>query len=397
MSAPATRTQFFPPPPPAQAMPGIASTNSGAPSPAFNSQWQQQPYGQPRAYNPPGASIIASHPTTSPPPGTAFPFPPPPPPAGVPQSSPPQSYSLPLRHPTVVEQQENAHYRAGSIASTSTPPPPPPPPPPPQTDTWLEEQHAIAYEKQRLDSERVRHQIPESEEKYQQAGQLVSVSDPASLSEQVLRDKTHATHPTTYIDADKTETETEAPMDDNGAPTADHFTGAQATVDDVGAFNGGAYRISHRDCNTILTVQLAVGCPLIAKPGSMIAMSPTVILRGQYRFSMKKMVVGGDMSHSTFTGPGEVLLAPHGLGDVTSIRLTGAEGEVAWSVGKDAFLAHTQGVIKDYKRQGLTKAMFSGEGMFVYKMSGKGLLWITSFGAIIRKDVSCVVPVLYPT
>jgi uncharacterized protein (AIM24 family) len=32
--------------------------------------------------------------------------------------------------------------------------------------------------------------------------------------------------------------------------------------------------------------------------------------------------------------------------------------------------------------------MFSGEGLFVYKMSGNGLLWITSLGAIIRKDVS---------
>ena len=32
--------------------------------------------------------------------------------------------------------------------------------------------------------------------------------------------------------------------------------------------------------------------------------------------------------------------------------------------------------------------MFSGEGLFVYKISGQGILWVTSFGAIIRKDVS---------
>jgi uncharacterized protein (AIM24 family) len=44
-------------------------------------------------------------------------------------------------------------------------------------------------------------------------------------------------------------------------------------------------------------------------------------------------------------------------------------------------------VVKEYKRQGIGKAMFSGEGLFVYKMSGNGLLWITSLGAIIRKDV----------
>lgn len=52
-----------------------------------------------------------------------------------------------------------------------------------------------------------------------------------------------------------------------GAPPAGHFVGATATQDDVGTFNGGSYRISHRDSNTILTLQLAIGCPLVAKPG----------------------------------------------------------------------------------------------------------------------------------
>jgi uncharacterized protein (AIM24 family) len=116
----------------------------------------------------------------------------------------------------------------------------------------------------------------------------------------------------------------------------------------------------------------------------MIAMSPTVTLKGAIKFSVKKLVTGGEMAHSTYTGPGEVLFAPSCMGDVTLIRLTGQD---VWSVGKDAFLAATQGVVKEYKSQGFTKAMFSGEGLFVYKMSGNGILWIQSFGAIIRKDV----------
>lgn len=168
-----------------------------------------------------------------------------------------------------------------------------------------------------------------------------------------------------------------------GGPAS--FVGAVATSDDVGTFNGGSYRISHRDCNTVLTIQLAMGCPLGAKPGAMIAMSPTMTLRGEVKFSVKKMIAGAELSHSNYIGPGELLLAPPMLGDITTIRL---DGTTPWTCGHDAYLASTQGVSKDHKRQGLGKAMFSGEGLFVYKISGTGILWISSFGAIIRKDVS---------
>ncbi|RKF80184.1 DUF124 domain protein [Golovinomyces cichoracearum] len=160
--------------------------------------------------------------------------------------------------------------------------------------------------------------------------------------------------------------------------------GSNALKDDVGTFNGGSYRISHRDTNSILTFQLAVGYPLTVKPGAMISMDSTITLKGTIRFSVKKFISGGDLASSTYTGPGELLVAPQALGDITNICLNGNE---EWSVGKDAFLACTQGVIKDYKRQGIGKAMFSGEGLFVYKISGNGLLWIASFGAIIRKDL----------
>lgn len=116
----------------------------------------------------------------------------------------------------------------------------------------------------------------------------------------------------------------------------------------------------------------------------MIAMTPTITLKGVMKFSLKKALIGGDMSKSTYTGPGELLLAPAAIGDITIIKLGGHE---QWSVGKDAFLACTQGIVTEYKSQGLGKAMFSGEGLFVYKISGQGILWCTSFGAIIRKDV----------
>ena len=119
----------------------------------------------------------------------------------------------------------------------------------------------------------------------------------------------------------------------------------------------------------------------------MIAMSPTVTLKGAIKFSMKKLIGGGEIATSSYTGPGEVLFAPHFLGDITTIRLTGSE---SWNVGKDAFMVCTQGVTKELKNQSFSKAMFSGEGLFVYRIGGVGLLWVASFGAIIRKDVSSI-------
>jgi hypothetical protein len=56
-----------------------------------------------------------------------------------------------------------------------------------------------------------------------------------------------------------------------GAPAYGEFVGATSTnQDDVGVFNGGSYRISHRDTNSLLTVQLAMGCPLTVRPGKIV-------------------------------------------------------------------------------------------------------------------------------
>ncbi|RAH66456.1 AIM24 family protein [Aspergillus aculeatinus CBS 121060] len=165
-----------------------------------------------------------------------------------------------------------------------------------------------------------------------------------------------------------------------------NFIGAMSTdMDDVGTFNGGSYRISHRDTNSLLTIQLAVGCPLQARPGIMIAMSPSISLRGSLSFGWMKALAGGQVARSTYTGPGELLLAPSVLGDVTALRLDGTQ---EWTVGRDAFLASTSGVKSEYKTQGIMKGVFSGEGFFVYKFQGSGILWMQSFGAIVKKELA---------
>jgi uncharacterized protein (AIM24 family) len=80
--------------------------------------------------------------------------------------------------------------------------------------------------------------------------------------------------------------------------------------DVTGDFPGGYYKIDHRDTNTLLSVTLLPNAQFFAQPGAMVAMSPEVKLKGKLKFSLKKMITGGEMAQSTYTGPGEILLAP---------------------------------------------------------------------------------------
>jgi uncharacterized protein (AIM24 family) len=117
----------------------------------------------------------------------------------------------------------------------------------------------------------------------------------------------------------------------------------------------------------------------------MIHMAGTVQLTGKVKFSVRKMFTGGEMAESTFAGTGKVALAPTLAGDIVTLHV---DPNGRWKVGKDAYLACTQDVHKETKSQGLGKALFSGEDLFVYHVTGQGLIWLTSFGAVDRLDVS---------
>lgn len=117
----------------------------------------------------------------------------------------------------------------------------------------------------------------------------------------------------------------------------------------------------------------------------MIEMAGTIELKGKAKFSLGKMLTGGSIHESVYTGTGALTLAPVLLGDIATLQI---DGRVPWKIGKDAFLAATPDVKKDIKSQGIGKALFSGEDLFVYQVSGQGLMWVSSFGAITRRDVS---------
>ena len=161
--------------------------------------------------------------------------------------------------------------------------------------------------------------------------------------------------------------------------------GQAATQADHGNFQGGSYTVTHRDTNAVLTIDIAQGAAVKSKPGAMIHMSGTVGLTGKVKFSMKKMFTGGEMNESTYAGPGKIALAPTLFGDIITLHV---EPNSKWTIGKEAYLASTIDVKRETKAQGFGKAMFSGEDLFVYRLVGQGLIWLTSYGAVDKVDVS---------
>ncbi|RDA83549.1 hypothetical protein CP532_5359 [Ophiocordyceps camponoti-leonardi (nom. inval.)] len=412
-SPPAPSKAYPPPPPPQQQQsfnypppPSAASHHTPSPRPQIpNSPPPTMQHHAPVPIRP----MVSPETGHAYPPPSAVNYPPPPPPA-----PPAVSHYTPSPHPQPLSSAPvhvGQTYPQHQQQAVNYPPPPPttslhsPSPAAPVFQQHAAQQHAV---QPAVSPEAGQTFPPPPPASYQQQQQQHRFDPPPSQHRfdappPAFPPSPEAGYPTEkkaatpVIDDNQIDTSNPANLQ-SGAPPASHFVGAGAVTDDVGTFNGGSYRISHRDTNSILTVQLAMGCPFDSKPGMyrvgheflfssgvMIAMSPTVTLRGQIKFSVKKVISGADVNMSKYIGPGELLLAPPMLGDITSIRLTGAE---TWIVGHDAYLASTQGVVKDHKRQGLGKAIFSGEGLWVYKISGIGILWVTSFGAIIRKDLA---------
>ncbi|EYE99277.1 AIM24 family protein [Aspergillus ruber CBS 135680] len=168
--------------------------------------------------------------------------------------------------------------------------------------------------------------------------------------------------------------------------------------DITGVYNGGSYLATNNDSGSLLTVKLGGDVPLIAKPGAMVAMDPSMNLRGQLSFSWMKLLTRSGFGKSKITGNGEVMLAPSSLGSIGVIRVNTVEPNPVkgrdppftseWKVGRDAFLAATHAVDSDYQTQNLLQAVFSGEGFFVYTFRGWGPLFVQGLGGVIEKEIA---------
>ncbi|KAG8873935.1 hypothetical protein FRB97_006341 [Tulasnella sp. 331] len=161
----------------------------------------------------------------------------------------------------------------------------------------------------------------------------------------------------------------------------------ESNADDVGTYEGGAsvtYRITHRDDNTILTLSLQPNYGVKSRSNSMICMSPTVNMQGQFKVSFKNLLSTDQLSQATYHGPGDVILSPQVWGDIVPIRM---DGQRPWYLGHHAYLASTENITWTAKSQGFKKTLFSGDGMFVANVTGAGMLFVEAIGALVQKQL----------
>ena len=160
-------------------------------------------------------------------------------------------------------------------------------------------------------------------------------------------------------------------------------------ADGRGQGRGYTWAIEYQGAFALAVVNLQPDQAISAEAGAMVSMSANIELESQLKggvFGALKRAVGGESAFvSTFTSrgaPGEVTFAPGSPGDVAGIEMNNQ----TFMVQSSSYLAGDTSLIVDTKFGG-AKSFFGGEGLFVLQISGTGLLLVSSFGAIHRKNL----------
>lgn len=138
-----------------------------------------------------------------------------------------------------------------------------------------------------------------------------------------------------------------------------------------------------------LHLVLGLGDQVVTEAGAMMGMSPGITLetnmQGGLLAAAKRALGGESLFLNTYTGTaaGQRLdLAPATPGDMEHVAMDGR----GLMVQSGSFCACTPGVTLDTKWGG-AKSFFGGEGLFMLRCSGRGQLWIATYGAMHIVDV----------
>ncbi len=147
------------------------------------------------------------------------------------------------------------------------------------------------------------------------------------------------------------------------------------------------YEIKYKPSYSLLVINLDAGEKVTGESGAMTYMSPNVEVHTRKREqsilgTLGLSLLGGQSfwvnDYMATNGPAEVGLVAAPIGDIEKLDVKPDQGYV---IQKAAYIASTEGVELDVKWEGFTKGLF-GQGLFMIRVSGDGILFINTFGAI---------------
>ncbi len=149
--------------------------------------------------------------------------------------------------------------------------------------------------------------------------------------------------------------------------------------------------VKYRPSYSIAVTRLAAGETIQVEGGAMVGMSAGITLetkaKGGILKSLARSVLGGESFFvNTYRAPsqgGEILLAPVLPGDIAVRTMRGE----TLLVQSGSYVASSAGIELDTKWGG-AKTFFAREGLFMLRVSGTGLLILSSYGAVHEMDLA---------
>ncbi len=146
-----------------------------------------------------------------------------------------------------------------------------------------------------------------------------------------------------------------------------------------------------RPSYSALRVVLGNGELIHAESGTMLAMDASATIEGKMKGGMWKAAKRAILTSESFfvttitaqENETEVMLAPRATGDIEAIEMNGEE----YLVQGGSFLASTGDIETDSKFTGF-RGFLSGEGIFMIQTKGKGTMFVSSFGGIVKKEIA---------
>ena len=147
------------------------------------------------------------------------------------------------------------------------------------------------------------------------------------------------------------------------------------------------YEIKYKPSYSMLVVNLEQGEKITAEAGALTYMDPNIEAHTRKREksilgSLGLAIIGGQSfwvnDYMATRAPGEVAFVSAPIGDIETLEARPNQGYI---IQKAAYIASTENVDLDIKWEGFTKGLF-GQGLFMIKVTGNGILFINTFGAI---------------